>query len=280
MIAEHNKSIRPYSAVLLDVEGTTTDINFVKECLFPYARVHVASFLEEALTQQIPERLKLIDQLLYQSEKDEQTLHSAIDPDQLEPALAAGDFVPIDPSNLLSSLLTNIEWQMRHDRKSGALKALQGAIWVWGYRSRAIVGHVYPDVVPMLTLWQRYRIPVAIYSSGSIQAQKLLFGHSVFGDLCPYLAAHFDTTTGPKQDPKSYQQIAQQLKAFEGVVGPDSIVFLSDRIEELQAAQIAGMQAIQVVRADLDSSSEFIQLKDFIPLTLPSLMSAQVANKV
>ena len=125
---------------------------------------------------------------------------------------------------------------MDRDRKSTPLKALQGRIWEAGYREGFLRGQVFPDVPRALRRWHSAGLDTRIFSSGSILAQKLLFGYSEVGDLTRYLKGYFDTTTGPKKDESSYRPIASRFG-----VAPESILFVSDVVEELDAARTAGM---------------------------------------
>ena len=209
-------------AVLLDIEGTTTPIDFVTRTLFPYARARLA----EALTTR--RGTPALDTVLH----DLRALHAA-DPEA--PPFPSGD----DP--LLA--LPYLHFLMDHDRKVTPLKTLQGLIWQAGYAQGALRGEVYPDVPPALKRWQAAGKRLAIYSSGSITAQQLLFRHSTAGDLTPLLSGYFDTTTGPKQDAASYGTIAAALR-----LPPEAVLFLSDHPAEIAAAQAAGLKAIQVTR--------------------------------
>jgi enolase-phosphatase E1 len=144
--------------------------------------------------------------------------------------------VPGDPVETL------LRW-MDEDRKETPLKALQGMIWAEGYASGALQGHVYPDTPDALHRWQARGIPVRIYSSGSIEAQKLIFGHSVAGDLTPLISGYFDTTTGPKREAGSYVAIARATGLAVG-----DMLFVSDVQAEVDAARAAGMQALLIDR--------------------------------
>jgi enolase-phosphatase E1 len=132
---------------------------------------------------------------------------------------------------------------MERDRKSTALKSLQGRIWEAGFRGGTLVGPVYPDVAPALRRWKADGLEVCIFSSGSVLAQRLLFAHSSAGDLTPLLADFFDTTSGPKREPESYRRIAAVRRRAAA-----EWLFLSDVTEELDAARAAGMQTALVVR--------------------------------
>ena len=203
--------------ILTDIEGTTTDINFVHKILFPYSFENLPGFV----------RANLQDPAVAQAlEQTRQTL--------LEEALPAES-----TEDLINGLLS---W-ITADRKHPALKLLQGLIWKLGYDSGGFKGHVYPDVVPALERWKQQGIPMGIYSSGSVAAQKLLFGHSEYGDLNGFFSQNFDTAVGHKREVVAYQNIATQLG-----LAPSEILFLSDIEEELDAAQAAGMQCLQLLR--------------------------------
>ena len=132
---------------------------------------------------------------------------------------------------------------MDQDRKSTGLKSLQGRIWEDGYRSGELEGEVYPDVLPALERWRAQGIDIAIFSSGSVQAQRSLFRNSVAGDLTRFIRAYFDTTTGPKGDAESYARIAAALER-----SPPEVLFVSDIGAELDAARTAGMQTALCAR--------------------------------
>ncbi len=216
-------------AVLLDIEGTTTPIAFVTDVLFPYARKHLRSHLEE-----------------HAGSAEYESLLTRLG-DEHASALRKGEAVPpwIDepPSARLSAIAAYVEWLMDRDRKSTALKDLQGRIWEAGYRRGALVGSVFPDVRPALQRWRAQRLAVAIFSSGSVLAQQLLFRHSSDGDLTGFVQWYFDTRIGPKADPDSYRRIAAAIG-----IPPELCIFLSDVTRELDAASAAGMQVQLVVR--------------------------------
>ena len=209
---------RTIRAVLLDIEGTTTPISFVYEVLFPYARRHLRRYVEQHAAS--PEHAPLYDRLRDEHASDR----------------AAAEGVP-------PSILAYLEWLMDRDRKSTALKSLQGLIWEEGYRSGDLVGEVFADVPAALARWGAQRIDAGIFSSGSVLAQQLLFRHSSAGDLTPLLRWHFDTTTGPKTDPESYRRIAAAMG-----IPAASVLFVSDIAAELDAARTAGMQTRLSIR--------------------------------
>lgn len=201
-------------AVLTDIEGTTTPLSFVVDVLFPFAKER----LEDACASEDPRFVDAVRQL-----REE---HAA------EPgAPEFGNGAPY------------ARYLMELDRKSTGLKALQGLIWEEGYRDGHLKGDVYPDVPDALRAWKELGIRARIFSSGSILAQKLLFGHTPYGDLLPYFEGFHDTTTGPKREARAYTAIAD---AFG--LPPGEILFLSDVTEELDAAREAGMRTGFFVR--------------------------------
>lgn len=200
--------------ILLDIEGTTTPIRFVSDVLFPYARARLSAQLEK------------------ESDAAIESLRAEHDAD-----LRAGSAPPAwEP-------LAYAQWLMDRDRKSTALKALQGRIWQEGYRTGELRGEVYPDVPPALARFTERGSDVRIFSSGSVLAQKLLFSTTPEGDLTRFLSGFFDTTTGAKTVPGSYARIA----AAYGVACA-SILFVSDVSAELDAARQAGMETLLCVR--------------------------------
>lgn len=205
-------------AVLTDIEGTTTPLSFVHDVLFPYARRRL-----DAACASGEERFAGSLQRL-REEYDEEKRSGGDLP-------VFGDGAPY------------AHHLMDRDRKSTGLKMLQGILWEDGYRSGELRGQVWPDVADALRLWKERRIRVRIFSSGSVLAQKLLFGHSDQGDLLPYFEGFHDTTTGPKQNWESYTAIAAAYDLPSG-----EILFLSDVTAELDAAREAGMRTGLLVR--------------------------------
>lgn len=203
-------------AVLTDIEGTTTDIGFVHDVLFPYARQALPDFLRA----------------------------NANRPEVREQLQATSELAQLKQADLELQIQTLIGW-IDEDRKATPLKALQGMIWSQGYEDAAFSGHVYTDAYENLKQWHTQGIRLNVYSSGSIAAQQLLYGHSNHGDMRALFEHWFDTTTGPKKEPRSYQAIITALQ----LSGPQ-ILFLSDVLEELDAASSAGMQTLQLCRSD------------------------------
>ena len=218
-------------AILLDMEGTTTPIDFVFRTLFPYARLRLKQFLLKHGNE--PGIREDVDALHKQ--------HRADAADQLNPPLWADG----TPGVELESAAAYGMWLIDRDSKCSALKSLQGKIWQEGYRAGDLRGEVYPDVPLALARWSSQGKTISIFSSGSILAQKLLFGSTVDGDLTGFLGAYFDTTTGPKNAPESYLRIAQTI-ALEA----PNILFISDVAKELDAARDAGMRTMLCVRAE------------------------------
>jgi enolase-phosphatase E1 len=212
-------------AILLDVEGTTTPVAFVYDTLFPYTRRRLTEFLqrhsEDPGVQS--DLARLWDER--QAERPE---------DQPPPSWLGSS---------LSAAAAYAGWLMDRDRKSTALKALQGRIWEEGYRSGELRGLVYEDVPRAFERWRAQGKAIAIFSSGSVLAQKLLFANTGAGELTGYLRGHFDTTTGGKREAESYRRIAALLAC--PAVG---VLFVSDVAAELDAAQAAGMQTALCVR--------------------------------
>ena len=209
-------------AVLLDIEGTTTPIDFVFKVLFPYARSHTEQFLE--WHGSLPEVLEDLSGLWREHLQD---IVQGFSPPALKNPNEPGSFVRY------------IDWLIERDRKSTPLKSLQGRIWAEGYASGELCSQVFDDVPPALKRWHEQRRTVAIFSSGSVLAQKLLFAHTTAGDLTKFLSAYFDTTIGTKTDPASYGSIARTLELL-----PTEIVFVSDVVSELNGAQDAGLRVL------------------------------------
>jgi enolase-phosphatase E1 len=221
----------PVRAILLDIEGTTTPINFVFETLFPFARRRLKQFLLEHCDE--PSIREDLEALRAQHRTD---LEGQLDPP------------PWSDSTQdlgLESATAYALWLMDRDSKCSPLKSLQGKIWQEGYKKGELRGEVYPDVPRAFDRWSRQGKMICIFSSGSVLAQKLLFGSTAAGDLTGFLRAYFDTTVGPKNARGSYSQIAKTL-----ALDAATILFVSDVVKELDAAREAGMQTILCTRAE------------------------------
>jgi enolase-phosphatase E1 len=201
-------------AILTDIEGTTSSMSFVKDVLFPYARERLPDFVR--------------------ARAGEPTVRALLDD-----AAREGGIPDADDAAIIALLLLWID----EDRKATPLKALQAMIWVGGYDGRDFVAHVYPDAVAGLQRWHAAGIPIHIYSSGAVPAQKLYFAHTEVGDLRPLFSGYFDTTSGSKREAASYRRIAHAIGTE-----PAQILFLSDIDAELDAAQEAGLATAWVCR--------------------------------
>ena len=216
-------------SIVTDIEGTTSSLSFVKDVLFPYARARMGEFIHRHAKD--PAVQRELDEVRRISGKK------------------------LTDAEVIDQLTRWID----EDRKITPLKNLQGMIWEDGYRQGDFKGHVYHDAVRQLRNWRRQGISIYVFSSGSIQAQKLLFAHTEYGDLTPLFSGYFDTTIGNKREAGSYRKIAEAIGTK-----PDEILFLSDIIEELDAARAAGMQVIGLVRESVpDLRSAYRQVRNF-----------------
>lgn len=221
-------------AILTDIEGTTSSLSFVKDVLFPYARERMGEFIRQHAKEPA-----------VQHELEEVRRLSGPD---------------LSDAEVISQLLRWID----EDRKITPLKSLQGMIWQDGYKKGDFKGHMYEDAVRHLKKWKQAGIRLYVFSSGSIQAQKLLFAYTEYGDLTPLFSGYFDTTSGNKREAGSYRKIAAVIGS-----APDDILFLSDIPEELDAAHATGMQTIWLVRdGAIDPEAEHRQARNFDEITL------------
>lgn len=216
--------------ILLDVEGTTSSVSFVYDVMFPYVRKHLtfevfANWLE-------PDYIDAFHAIARDAGHD-----------SLDAWLKTQQLTRDNPIRAAEVVCTEVTRLMDADVKATGLKELQGLIWKSGFESGELLAHVYSDVPPALEAWNAAGKDVRIYSSGSVQAQLLFFGHTIAGNLLPQFRGHYDTTTGGKKEPASYTKIAA---AF--ALPPGEILFLSDIVAELDAAKAAGLQTTLVVR--------------------------------
>lgn len=222
-------------AIVTDIEGTTSSLSFVKEVLYPYASEHLLAYVT--------------------SHADEPAVR-----EQLEAvAREAGRELTLDEA------IAQLRLWVKEDKKVASLKTLQGMIWEAGYRTGDFTGHVYEDAARNLLAWHDKGVQLYIYSSGSVQAQQLLFGYSDFGDLTPLISGYFDTHIGHKRESSSYEVIASEIGLRAG-----DILFLSDNLEELDAARTAGMQTRWLVRdaGEVEPNAPHPQVKDFDAISL------------
>ncbi len=216
-------------AIVTDIEGTTSSLSFVKDVLFPYARANIAAYVER--------------------HADEPTVKALLDAVSQEVGLT------LSTAQVISQLLSWID----EDKKITPLKALQGLIWATGYQQGDFTGHVYADAAAQLKAWHAQGLVLAVYSSGSVYAQKLLFAHSDFGDLTALFTDYFDTNIGGKREVQSYEKIAAQL-----ALPASQIMFLSDIEDELAAAKSAGFNTVWLVRDGIiDTTAAHQQVASF-----------------
>jgi enolase-phosphatase E1 len=202
-------------AVLVDIEGTTSTIAFVHEVLFPYADEHLDGYI---------------------------AAHRG-DPEVAQALLEAARLAGLEPDVDDATMLAHLHAWIAEDRKATPLKTLQGLIWAEGYAQTGLRGHVYPDAAAGLRRWRDAGLRLYVYSSGSVEAQRVLFANSDQGDLSPLFDGYFDTTTGPKREAESYAAIADAID-----LAPPDVLFLSDVDAELDGARAAGMQTVRLLR--------------------------------
>ncbi|KAJ3683288.1 hypothetical protein LUZ60_013515 [Juncus effusus] len=231
--AVQNGSAATPKCIVLDIEGTTTPISFVFEVLFPYARDNVRKHLMATYhTDETKADIKL--------------LRAQVE-DDLKQGIVGSVPVPPDEAGkdaVIDALVRNVEAMIKADRKITSLKQLQGRIWRTGFEGKEILGVVYDDVPVALKRWHATGIKVYIYSSGSREAQRLIFGNTTFGDLRPYLCGFFDTNIGNKRESRSYFEITQSL----GVDKPSEVLFITDVYAEAVAAKSAGLEVVISIR--------------------------------
>jgi len=223
-------------AILLDIEGTTTPISFVHDVLFPYSRLHLESFLAQHAAS-----ADVISDLARLREEHAEDVTAKNSPPPL-----------IEPY---------VYWLIEQDRKSPTLKSLQGKIWQQGYDDGSLRSLVFGDVRPAMQRWRSKNLNVSIFSSGSVLAQKLLFAHTDAGDLTKFISNYFDTGVGKKTHAESYQRIAAALS-----LAANQILFISDVLDELDAAAEAGMETSLCIRPGnpiQPSSSRHLIIRNF-----------------
>ncbi|XP_018008130.1 enolase-phosphatase E1 isoform X2 [Hyalella azteca] len=239
--------------VILDVEGTTTSIKFVKDELFPFAASHVKRHLQD--NWQIRETRDDANAVLRQAEED-----------------SGENLADVGNDNqdcVIDRVVKLVQDMIAQDRKVPCLKNLQGKIWKKGYEDGRLKGHVYADVPTCLKQWREdVGVQVYIYSSGSVAAQKLLFAHTEYGDLTQFLNGHFDTAVGPKTASESYVKIATSL-----ATPADKILFLTDIVAEARAALAAGMRVVLASRpgnapVELSDGEHFPTVSSFADIVL------------
>lgn len=219
----------PIAALLLDIEGTTTPIDFVYTILFPYAKTHAKDYLRR--NQSLPSVRADIAGLVEENAEDARR--------GLNPPLLEGPAEQVS----LDAVGAYVRWLMERDSKTTPLKSIQGKIWDEGYRKGELRSQVFEDVPRAFKRWREQAKTIFIYSSGSVLAQKLLFANTEAGDLTPFISGYFDTNIGAKRDAESYHRIAGELK-----LEPSAVLFVSDVTAELDAAASAGFRMLLCVR--------------------------------
>lgn len=215
--------------ILTDIEGTTSSISFVHDVLFPFAAKHLPGFVTE--NRDVPAVAEQLDAVAEKSGVDRTDVDGLVDVLQ--------------------------QW-IREDRKETSLKALQGMVWEQGYQQGELKGHIYPDAADYLQRWHDRGLRLFVYSSGSVKAQKLIFGFTTEGDFTPFFSGYFDTRIGGKKEADSYRNILKELG-----VEPETVLFLSDVEAELEAAGAAGLKTAWLVReGELPDTSRFVA-RDF-----------------
>ena len=221
-------------AIVTDIEGTTSSLAFVKDVLFPYARANLADYVRSNSGQESVKKIMA--------------------------ATCKEIGTELDTEQVITQL---IQW-IDEDKKVTPLKSLQGLIWEAGYQQDDFKGHIYPDAVENLKQWKAKGLGLYVYSSGSVQAQKLLFANTDYGDLTSLFSGYFDTHIGGKKEPQSYRNIANSIG-----IDAEQLLFLSDIKEELDAAKIAGYQTVWLVREGaLEAKTEYLKVSSFDQISL------------
>lgn len=228
--------VEPMKLYLFDIEGTTTDIDFVQNTLFPYSKDRINDFLTEHLYE--PEVKQIVEEVKDLVQKEEH----------------------IQLSNY--EVVNRLEQWIEQDRKVTPLKEIQGLIWEQGYEAGELKGHVYPDVKPFFQKIQNTGAKIALFSSGSVRAQKCVFGHHQKDDLTSLISYYFDSKIGGKRRTESYRKIAEATGE-----SPSEITFFSDSPEELKAASEVGMKVVQLVRKG-SPSQEYPAVHNFNEVSL------------
>jgi enolase-phosphatase E1 len=236
--------------ILLDIEGTTSSVRFVYDEMFPYVRRELAEFLDHHASD--AKVLAAAKQIAVDGGKS--SLKELVGSDDLQPEAAQ------------QRLTAEVIRQMDADLKATGLKELQGLVWEAGFKSGELLAHVYDDVPESLKKWKEAGKELRIYSSGSVQAQVLFFGHTIVGNLLPLLSGHYDTTIGSKREAVSYQNIVADIGC-----SPGEVLFLSDITAELDAAKDAGLQTALLIRpgnAPQNNEQQHAAIKTFDEISI------------
>ncbi|QQX80228.1 acireductone synthase [Shewanella sp. KX20019] len=221
-------------AIVVDTAGTTTDLNFIEDVLFPYSAKALPAFLEENQNNVL-----------------------------VENCICDVQDIALEPNANLARVTEILLQWISEDRKATPLKTIQGLIWKQGYANGEFKGHIFPDFIEALDGYKQKGLRVYSFSSGSVDAQKLLFGNSDAGDLTDKFNGHFDTRTGNKRFKQAYCNILNTIS-----LSPKQILFVSDVLEELKAADEAGLNVMQMVRDDKQRTGDFKQISSFADIEL------------
>lgn len=221
-------------AIIVDTAGTTTDMDFIHHVLFPYSVKVLPAFLA-------------------------QNQHNVL----VENCICDTKDIALEPDASLQRVTEILQQWVAEDRKATPLKTLQGLIWKQGYAKGEFTGHIYPDFIDAIHRYKQQNLRIYSFSSGSAEAQAMLFSHSDGGDLTPLFNGHFDTRTGSKLDRQAYANIINTIS-----LSAKQILFVSDQLKELKAASAAGMLTVQMIRDNSISTGEFKTLKSFDDLII------------
>jgi enolase-phosphatase E1 len=235
--------LEEYSVCLFDIEGTTTPISFVHDVLFPYSKEKISDYILNGKLDP-----KIVGEIISENRAD------------IKAGLFSAMILGSDHIVNLHVLASYLQYLIRVDRKSKPLKEIQGHIWKVGYEKGELQSVLFADVPDFLVRLEERKIRIAIYSSGSVEAQKCIFKHSNFGDISKYISFYFDTNVGGKREQNSYSEIARQIG-----ITPEQILFFTDTKEEADACSSVGISAIILNRPGNNEqpSHSYKILKDF-----------------
>jgi 2,3-diketo-5-methylthio-1-phosphopentane phosphatase len=227
--------VRLPACIVLDIEGTTTSLRFIKDVLFPYIKRSLARYLRERW--QTEEVIATMARLIRQEERD---ISSGLSPPKIWKLTETSDL-----NKIIDSVVSNVIWQMDLKRHNTALKQLQILVWVYGYENNELKGHVYDDVGTSFRRWRSMGIRLFAYSTGMAVAQQLLFSNSSQGNLLNMIENYFDVLVGQKTNPDSFKKIAWYMN-----VTTTQMLFITDTPDEGRAAKNAGCQVVLVQRPE------------------------------
>lgn len=247
--------LRQPSCIVLDIEGTTTSLKFIKDVLFPYIKSALARYLKERWTTD--EVTSTLARLIRQEERD---LKEGLSPPKIWKVTETSDM-----RKIIDSIVNNVTWQMDARRHNTALKQLQILVWVYGYETNELKGHVYEDVGTAFRRWRSMGIRLFVFSTGMAMAQQLLFSNSTQGNLLNMIENYFDLLVGPKTLASSFKRIASTYIN----VSTREILFITDSPDEARAARDAGCQAVLVQRPEnrkISSAQDFLIVNSLLQI--------------